>query len=93
MNRFLEDTGNSRTLSEQAFEKLRDYVYISGRGLYKKMLDSFSNVDGSYHPPQSLPYTQLVLDHLHKGDPREDLIFIKPLNKALKLIEYDKSNN
>src|SRR3989338_3316561 len=93
LNRFLEETGNNRTLSAQAYEKLRDYVCISERELYKKMLDSFSKEDGLYHPPQSLPYTQFVLDHLQMGRPREDLIFIKPLNKALKMIENDKANN
>jgi hypothetical protein len=79
LNRFLEETGFDRTLSLQAYEKLADYVRCSEKEIYKKMLDSFSKEDGLYHPPQFLPYTQLVLDHLHMGRPREDLIFIKPL--------------
>lgn len=87
LNRFLEETGHSRTLSSQAYEILMDYVCCSGKEINRKMLSSFSKEDGLYHPPQSLPYNQLVLDHLHMGRPREDLIFIKPLNKALKMIE------
>lgn len=92
LNRFLEETGRNRTLSGQVYEILMNYVCCSGNKLYKEILTSFTKKDGLYYSPQYLPYIQLVQDHLDVGGPREDLIFIKPLNKALKMIENGKPN-
>ena len=84
LNRFLEETGVNRVLSLKNYESLIEFTDNLSNGLYREILSSFSVKNGACHPPQSLEYKKIVLKYVSEGIPKEDLIYIKPLNRAYK---------
>lgn len=89
LNRFLEETGNSRTLDAGTYQAVLDYVSSKGHNLYREMLSHFFRDNGVYRP-SGMYYDKLVKDHFDNGAGREDFIYIKPLCKALKRHEVGR---
>ena len=89
LNRFLEESGQKRTLSPRAYQKSKESLHQCTSSLYAKILSSFLKKNNCRQAPASLPYEELVLQHFSEGGSKEDVIFIKPLNKTYKNLPGD----
>ena len=84
LNRLLEEGKVDRKLSKTSYDLLKNYAKSLDYNIYDEMLNSFTQSGDVYIPSKNIDYDSLVENHLKNNFAKEDVIFIKPLNAALK---------